>query len=116
MPTGKNVAFTIDACGVKAGICLLEARFDNLKGYWEKGGDGENSWIDYVIYSGDEKEFDLTQVSQAIYAFALSLGDISGEYSVDNATAVISGNLLNATWGELSIQAPVRPDKNPSNL
>lgn len=116
LPTGKNVAFTIDACGVKAGICLLEARFDNLKGYWEKGGDGENSWIDYVIYSGDEKEFDLTQVSQAIYAFALSLGDISGEYSVDNATAVISGNLLNATWGELSIQAPVRPDKNPSNL
>lgn len=99
LPVRENVAFTAEASGCKTAIRLLEARFDHLKGYWEKGGDGENSWVDYVIYSGNEKDFDLTQVAQAIYAFALSFGNQSDELSVDGADAVISDNVLNASWG-----------------
>ena len=116
LPVRENVAFTAEASGCKTAIRLLEARFDHLKGYWEKGGDGENSWVDYVIYSGNEKDFDLTQVAQAIYAFALSFGNQLDELSVDGADAVISDNVLNASWGDLSVQAPVKPGKNPANL
>ncbi|WP_288360071.1 hypothetical protein [uncultured Bacteroides sp.] len=116
LPTQKGETFTVLADGAQMTVRLLEACFDNLKGYWEKGGDGKNSWVDYVIYSGEEKEFDLTRTSQAIYAFALSLNDTSNKYPADAAIAVVSGNSLHATWGELSVQASVKPNKNPQNL
>ena len=52
-----NEAFTINACESQTVIRLLENKFGNLKGYWEKGNDKENCWVDYVIYNGQEKDF-----------------------------------------------------------
>lgn len=116
LPAKQEDTFPISTESGQMAIRLLEAQFDNLKGYWEKGGDEKNSWVDYVIYSGKEKEFDLTKVQQAIYAFALSFGNPTDEISVDGAKAVITGNTLNASWGKLSVQAPVKPEKCPRNL
>lgn len=116
LPAKQEDTFPISTESGQMAIRLLEAQFDNLKGYWEKGGDEKNSWVDYVIYSGKEKEFDLTKVQQAIYAFALSFGNPTDEISVDGAKAVITENTLNASWGKLSVQAPVKPEKCPRNL
>lgn len=116
LPAKENNVFTVVADSGKMCIQLLEAKFDDLKGYWEKGSDGQNSWIDYVIYSGDEKDFDLTAVKQAVYAFALSFGNLSDELSINEAKCAITGNMLKASWMDLSVEAPVKPDKNPGNL
>lgn len=116
LPAKRNETFTVKANGAQTAIRLLEAKFGNLNGSWEKGNDGKNSWVDYVIYSGEEKDFDLTQVTQAVYAFALSFGLQSDEISTDEANAVISDNILKATWGNLSVQASVKPEKLPGNL
>ena len=111
-----NEAFTINACESQTVIRLLENKFGNLKGYWEKGNDKENCWVDYVIYNGQEKDFDLTQIQQAVYAFALSFGNLTDHVSVKNAHATISNNILEASWDDLAVQAPVKPVKCPGNL
>ncbi|MCD8138070.1 MAG: hypothetical protein LUH01_19795 [Parabacteroides gordonii] len=116
LPVKPNEAFTINACESQTVIRLLENKFGNLKGYWEKGNDKENYWVDYVIYNGQEKDFDLTQIQQAVYAFALSFGNLTDHVSVKNAHATISNNILEASWDDLAVQAPVKPVKCPGNL
>ena len=116
LPVKPNEAFTINACESQTVIRLLENKFGNLKGYWEKGNDKENCWVDYVIYNGQEKDFDLTQIQQAVYAFALSFGNLTDHVSVKNAHATISNNILEASWDDLAVQAPVKPVKCPGNL
>lgn len=116
LPLKPNEAFTINACESQTVIRLLENKFGNLKGYWEKGNDKENCWVDYVIYNGQEKDFDLTQIQQAVYAFALSFGNLTDHVSVKNAHATISNNILEASWDDLAVQAPVKPVKCPGNL
>ncbi|RAU93303.1 hypothetical protein [Paenibacillus sp. YN15] len=37
--------------------------------------DGEGLYLDYVIYSGEERLFDVHQVSRAVWLFALSLNE-----------------------------------------
>lgn len=116
LPVKPNEAFTINACESQTVIRLLENKFGNLKGYWEKGNDKENCWVDYVIYNGQEKDFDLTRIQQAVYAFALSFGNLTDHVSVKNAHATISNNILEASWDDLAVQAPVKPVKCPGNL
>lgn len=116
LPVKPNEAFTINACESQTVIRLLENKFGNLKGYWEKGNDKENCWVDYVIYNGQEKDFDLTQIQQAVYAFALSFGNLTDHVSVKNAHATISNNILEASWDDLAVKAPVKPVKCPGNL
>ena len=116
LPEQLNEAFTIQACGSQTSIRLLENKFDDSKGRWEEGNDGKNSWVDYVIYDGQEKDFDLTQIQQAVYAFALSFGNLTDHVSVKNAQATISNKILEASWDGLAVQAPVKPEKCPRNL
>jgi hypothetical protein len=61
-----------------------------LKGYWGKGHDEENYWVDYVLYSGDERDFDLTRTDQAVLAFALNLGNLSDQLAVAKADSRIN--------------------------
>lgn len=112
----KNDLFSVETEGCLVVVQLLESRFGDCKGYWEKGGDGKNSWVDYVIYSGNEKEFDLTKLSQAIFAFALSLGNQPDSTDIDAAKSVISGNTLEVSWNTLSVKATVKPEKSQRNL
>ena len=95
---------------------MLEAKWDHLQGYWEKGNDEQNCWVDYIIYSGEEKIFNLTKVQQAVYAFALSFGSITDKLSIKNASSSITNGLLTATWNDLMVKVPVKPDKLPHNL
>lgn len=116
LPIYRNDVFSVTIENCKIVIQLLEGKFGLCKGYWEKGNDESNSWVDYVLYSGDEKDFDLNQIDQAVLAFAISLGNVSDNLSIENATSKIANNLLKASWKDLSVELPVKPDKNPGNL
>lgn len=116
IPTKENEAFTVSTDGCKIAIQLLQAKFGTLNGHWEKGSDETGSWVDYVIYSGDEKTFDLTLLDQAVYAFALSIGSLGDNISIEDAKSSISDGMLKASWMGMSVEAPVKPDKNPRNL
>lgn len=116
IPEKEYDAFFVTAENCRMVIRLLDGKFDRLKGYWEKGHDQENYWVDYVLYSGDERDFDLIQIDQAVLAFALSLGNLDDHLSIENATSRISNGMLKASWEELAVEVPVKPDKNPANL
>ena len=116
LPSKKNDIFVITADGCKVVLKLLEDKFDLLPGYWVKGQDGTTHWIDFVLYSGDEKEFDLMQIDQAVLAFALSIGNQSDELTIQDTSCKIEKNQLTASWMGLNIELPIKPGKNPDNL
>lgn len=116
LPKKENEPFLITAENCGLAIKLLDAKFDGLRSFWEEGHDELNYWVDYVLYSGDEKDFDLTQVNQAVLAFALELGNLSGKLAVENAKSQTDNGILRASWEELAVEVPVKPDKNPANL
>ena len=55
-------------------------------------------------------------VKEAVYAFALSFGIKSDNLVIRNAKSSMAGDVLHATWMGLSVEVPVKPDKNPRNL
>jgi len=116
LPSKENKAFVVSANGCKMSLQLLEYKFDSHSGYWEKGQDGSTQWIDFVLYSGDEKEFDLLQIDQAVLAFALSIGNQTDEFTIQDTSCQIEKNQLKASWIGLNIELPVKPEKNPDNL
>lgn len=116
IPEKEHDAFSVTAENCRMVIKLLDAKFGRLKGYWEKGHDEENYWLDYVLYSGDKRDFDLTQTDQAILAFALNFGNLSDQLVVESATSRTDNGILKASWEELTVDVPVKPDKNPANL
>ena len=69
-----------------------------------------------IFPNGEEKIFNLTEVQQAVYAFALSFGSITDKLSIKNASSSITNGLLTATWNDLMVKVPVKPDKLPHNL
>lgn len=116
LPDNQHEEFSVTAENCRMTIRLLEGKFGTLKGYWEKGSDEVNNWLDFVLYSGDERDFDLTQLDEAVLAFALNFGRSSDQLAVENAACQTVDGVLKASWEELSVELPVKPDKNPANL
>ena len=81
LPVSANEPFSISLDDLKFNMQLYCAEFNELKGHWEKGSDGKSSWIDFVFYSGQETEFDLTKIGRSISGFTFTLGS-SGKNSV----------------------------------
>ena len=117
LPQNINDNILINADNGKIAIRLLAAEFDNLDGYWEKGNDGTINYLDYIIYNGKEKDFDLTQIEKAVLSFALMFGTNEDNISIDQAAnAEIKDNIINCSWNELSVKTNVKPDKSAKNL
>ena len=73
IPVSANEQFSFMLDQLNFNLQLYSSEFDGLKGHWEKGGDGKNSWIDFVFYSGEEKEFNLTKIDRAVSGFIFEL-------------------------------------------
>lgn len=116
LPTKKNRAFIISADGCKISLQLLESKFDSFTGYWEKGQDSTTHWVDFVLYSGNEKDFDLNQIGQAVLSFALLFGNQTDDLIIRETSCKIYKDKLKASWNDLNIELPVKPEKNPANL
>ncbi|TDE15436.1 hypothetical protein [Dyadobacter psychrotolerans] len=116
VPGADHDAFTISSNGLKFNIQLFTSIFGHNKGHWEKGGNEKVSWIDYVIYSGAETDFDLSAINEAVLGFTFNLTD--GKTKVKTQKAIVSkdNENLNAKWKGLSVTLPVKPGKQPGNL
>lgn len=55
-------------------LSLATARFAGAEGRPVIGEDGKTKWLDVVFHEGEEREFDLAAINEAIVAFALSVG------------------------------------------
>lgn len=116
LPSNVNDPFVASVEGKQLSLQLFSYEFDKYSGYWEKGSDNSNMWIDFVIYSGEEKEFDLGEMQRAVLGFALNFGDTAQKISNDIVNHGITDGNLKARWGDMILDVTVKPDKNPGNL
>jgi hypothetical protein len=88
-----------------APVCM----FGDLSPTWASGQDTAKSWLDLVLYSGDEREFDLTQFSAAALGFALRLTTTT-DAPPPRPTHALADNRLSLAWDALRVSVPIRPD------
>ena len=95
---------------------LFYASFGDIKGRWQKGGDDKTSWIDFVIYSGSEKDFDLSSMDNAALGFAFNLEKANKNDKSEKVTLSKNNGILTSQWKGLSVSIPLKPAKQPGNL
>ncbi len=89
-------------------------KFGDYQGSWSTGGDDKNKWIDFVVYSGSEKEFNFGKIEEAVLGFLLSLK--AG--NIPEAPVEVSkpGEFLNLKWNDLSVNALIKPYEERATL
>ncbi len=116
MPSSKNDLFSFKVDDLQFNIQLYLSRFNGLNGHWEKGGDDKNSWIDFVIYSGGDKNFILSQVNEAILGYIFSIGTEQDKVSNDKPAYQMKNGIMNASWNGLELEIPIKPLPRPNHL
>ena len=109
LPTSTNEPFNFTIDQLQFSFQLYSAEFNGLKGYWEKGGSGKTSWIDFVFYSGAESEFDLTKISRAVESITFSIDPIGTQSVTKKAVLSEKDGVLNIEWNGLKLEMPVKP-------
>ena len=74
------------------------------------GGDERLRWLDVVFYNGEDREFDLAALQEAIIGFVFSVGPHG------RVTTKLDGAQLRMECGELSINAAVKPGLKPTPI
>lgn len=103
--TSGNVNFRIE---------IPYAKIDGYQGSLATGGDDKNKWIDCVIYSGVEKEFNFEKIQEAVVGFLFSLK--AGNISETSVEVSKSGKFLNLKWNGLSVKAATKPYSEKATL
>jgi hypothetical protein len=116
VPTAITDPFTISLDPLKLNFQLYSAEFDGEKGRWEKGGDGKTSWVDYVFYSGAEKEIDLTKVDRAVAGFTFEVKSADQKIEFKKADVSEKDGVLKAEWNGLKLEIPVKPQAPKINF
>ncbi|HKJ90744.1 MAG TPA: hypothetical protein VJ960_06390, partial [Oceanipulchritudo sp.] len=101
----KNEPAAIQVAGLDATINILQASLDGQQAHVETGGDHDKKWLDVILYSGDEREFNLETIKDAITAFAFSIGStLPVEISEKEGQLILTAD-------DLSVQSPIQPQK-----
>jgi len=115
-PTSDFEPFYILTGNLRFDFQLYYAVFDQLKGYWEKGSDENTSWIDFVIYKGNEREFDMNRIKEVALGFTFGINAESDKQIVKPPVFTIENRLIKAGWNGLQIEIPVQILPLPKNL
>lgn len=83
-------------------------KFEEFTGVMSTGGDEKNKWIDFVIYSGNEKEFNFGQIREAVIGFLITL---SAEKTINKHLVEVkkSNDYIELSWNNLSLKAISKP-------
>jgi hypothetical protein len=89
-------------------IELPVVKFGDYNGALSTGGDDRSKWIDCVVYSGKEKEFNFEKIQEAILGFLVTLknGPIN---TVSKIAVSQSGDQMDLGWQNLKIRAQTKP-------
>jgi hypothetical protein len=109
IPVSKNEPFSMIIDDLKFDFQMFIAEYEGLKGYWEKGGNEKASWIDFVFYSGIEKDFDLTKITKAVSGFTFSIDTADKNQVLEKAIVSEKDGQMDVIWKGLKIQIPVKP-------
>jgi hypothetical protein len=116
IPSAIKDQFTVKTNGLRFDFQFFETSFADMNCYWEKGGDGKSSWIDLIIYSGAEKEINLSLINRAVMGFTFKMGADNGPLSLTKPVITEANDDLTAKWEGLTVTLPVKPLPLPKNL
>jgi hypothetical protein len=109
IPSSNNAINSFFINGLQFNLQLYQTIFDQLKGHWEKGGNQKASWVDFVIYSGAETDFNLSEIKQAVLGFTFSMGLQGIHLPTDKPEFSIKDGIFNTKWNGLMLDIPVKP-------
>ncbi len=109
VPTSDNEQFGFILDNLKFNLQLYCSEFEGLKGHWEKGGDGKTSWIDFIFYSGAEKNFDLTSINKAVTGFTFSVNTADQNQVTKKAEVTEKDGIIKVDWNGMKLEIPVKP-------
>ncbi len=116
LPALKDDSFSLIVNDLKFDFQLFTSVFDKFDGYWVNGKDEKNSWIDFVIYSGDNREIDLTKIDEAVLGFTFSAGSEAGDIVADKPTFVKDDAIMEILWNGMNLSIPFKPGLQPRHL
>jgi len=116
IPAAVNDPFVINLDQLEFNLQLYSAEFDGAKGHWEKGGNDKASWIDFVFYSGVEKEIDLTKMNRAVSGFIFELNSTDGKKEFKKADLSEKDGILKIEWNGLKLETPLKPQAPKNNF
>ena len=89
-------------------IELPVVKFGDYSGTLSTGGDDKNKWIDLVIYSGTEKEFNFERMEEAIIGLLVTL---KNEPIIPEGKVTIksSKDQMELNWKNLKVKAQTKP-------
>ncbi len=89
-------------------IELPVVKFGDFNGNLSVGGDEKNKWIDFVIYSGTEKEYNFEKINEAVIGFLVTINDILTNQSTP-VKIQKSMDYINLSWNGLNVKALTKP-------
>ena len=116
IPTSANEPFSFFLDQLNFNFQVYCTEFDGLKGKWEKGGDGKNSWIDFVFYSGTEKEFDLTIINRVVSGFIFELNSTDQKQQIKKTDVSEKDGIMRMEWNGMKLETPVKPQAPKNNF
>ena len=73
MPDKNNEALPIKTNELNFLIKIPYSNWAGLKGHWTAGSDKNMKWIDYIVYSGENRTFNLSEMREAVLGLYLSI-------------------------------------------
>ena len=89
---------------VEATWCIHAADFDGLPVRIETGRDAEAAWVDLILYSGSQREFDFGKMKEAAIVFTLSV--IPSTASFGNAPPSVYSSVAQELTAAAGIASP----------
>ena len=103
-------AITLRDGAVQLDINLLQALFGGQEVRdIETGHDDERCWVDVVLYAGEERAFDLKQMSEAALSWTTRLWTEDDLTQWAEPAATVEGQRVELRWDQLELTAPVKP-------
>ncbi len=115
IPNSVTEPFCFNLDQIRFNFQLYYAEFEDLDGHWEKGGDGNTSWIDFIFYSGVVTEFDLTKISSAVSGFTFTIDKVNQKQVVEKADFVEKEGIMKVMWNGMKLEIPIKP-QTPENI
>ncbi|VGO21943.1 hypothetical protein [Pontiella sulfatireligans] len=109
LPASRLAPAHFEAAGTRFDIRMLQASFNGLAGYWESGKNDENAWLDFVFYSGGEREFVMKNMDEAFLTFCLGVSADESAPDLSTATAFIKDGMVVSEWDGLRQSTPIKP-------
>lgn len=102
-PAADGLSAAIQAGGLTLGAELLRARLGQKAATFSTGANATLTWLDVVLHEGDDREFDLAALEEAIVGFVLSVGPHAA------ATASVKEGVLTLGCAGLNVSATIKP-------